>query len=172
MDHQTRSSCRGQSSARSPSACGQIPEIDEYIADGGEDFDDLLVLDAQPAKETVSGVTAELLAGRTRRQPESRDELADKHGARRQGAARAGAFDATFLRHDVGEPADDRLIRGLCLVTRYFLSGTGAGIGVGVGVDVDAFPPAGAGTPRDDQYAALFEFNWFARLLAFALPLW
>lgn len=56
-------------------------------------------------------------------------------------------------------------------MARYFSSVAGAGVGVGV-VDVDAFPPAaGAGTPRDDQYAALFEFNWFARLLAFALLL-
>ncbi len=29
---------------------------------------------------------------------------------------------------------------------------------------------AGAGAPRDDQYAALFGFIWFERLFAFALP--
>lgn len=44
------------------------------------------------------------------------------------------ARDPTFRRYEVGTPADDRLIRGLCVVTRYFLSAVGASVGVDVGL--------------------------------------
>lgn len=55
---------------------------------------------------------------------------------------------------------------------RYFLAGAGAGVGVGgVAGAGAASPGAGAGMLRDDQYAALFGFIWFAWLFAFALPL-